>query len=120
MIAEIIIHYMCWEAVWCVTDYPLYGPFHHGWFVGDWTGPDHDLICVRRCDTKEEAERCLSPIARTILGAAVKSWLTLHRIRREDRRAGKSVPRHESIVLNSEHRLSFVGRFFRWLLDLPE
>ena len=31
------------------------------WFAGIWTGPHHDLICVKQCDTIERAEFWLSP-----------------------------------------------------------
>lgn len=31
------------------------------WHAGVWTGPNHDLICVKLCGTSEEAERSLSP-----------------------------------------------------------
>lgn len=31
------------------------------WFAGVFTGPQHDLICVKQCETNEEAERFLSP-----------------------------------------------------------
>jgi len=31
------------------------------WHVGVWTGPDSDLVCLKDCNTKEEAERWLSP-----------------------------------------------------------
>jgi hypothetical protein len=48
------------------------------WMVGVWTGPDYDLICVRHCYTKEEAERWLSPGGTTPEIAALKSvWKRL-------------------------------------------
>lgn len=31
------------------------------WHAGVWTGPDRDLLCVKPCDTAEDAERWLSP-----------------------------------------------------------
>lgn len=31
------------------------------WHAGVFTGPQHDLICVKPCETNEEAERFLSP-----------------------------------------------------------
>jgi len=31
------------------------------WFAGTWTGPQRDLLCVKDCETNEEAERWLSP-----------------------------------------------------------
>jgi len=39
--------------------------FGERWHAGIWTGPDNDLICVRRCPTKDQAERFLSPGADT-------------------------------------------------------
>lgn len=41
------------------------------WFVGVWTGPQHDLICVRHASTNEEAEALLSPAGWTPLHAAL-------------------------------------------------
>ena len=35
--------------------------FCGGWFAGVWTGPQRDLICVKKCDTNQEAEIWLSP-----------------------------------------------------------
>lgn len=35
------------------------------WFAGTWTGPQHDLICVKTCRTNEEAEIWLSPEGKT-------------------------------------------------------
>ncbi len=43
-----------------------------GFLVGMWTGPDHDLLCVKNCSTNEEAERYLSPPGRTILSATLR------------------------------------------------
>jgi len=31
------------------------------WHAGVWTGPQRDLLCVKACETNEEAELCLSP-----------------------------------------------------------
>ncbi len=31
------------------------------WHAGIFTGPEHDLICVKHCATNEEAEKYLSP-----------------------------------------------------------
>lgn len=35
------------------------------WFAGTWTGPQHDLICVKPCDTNREAKIWLSPEGKT-------------------------------------------------------
>jgi hypothetical protein len=50
-------------------------------FVGVWTGPDADLICVQECETATEAEAYLSPGGWTILHAACRSWLKLTRVK---------------------------------------
>jgi hypothetical protein len=48
----------------CYEDYQLgrsmdnFGP---RWHAGVWTGPEHDLVCVRTCSTNKEANRYLSP-----------------------------------------------------------
>jgi hypothetical protein len=36
---------------------------HYGprWCVGVWTGREGDLVCLKHCDTNEEAKRWLSP-----------------------------------------------------------
>lgn len=47
----------------------------HRWHVGVWTGPHKDLLCVKYCDTVEEAETWLSPGGSTATVAAVKAWL---------------------------------------------
>lgn len=39
------------------------------WHAGVFTGPQHDLICVKQCATNEEAERYLSPGAHSIAEA---------------------------------------------------
>ena len=74
MIAEAIMRRFGWEAAWIPdaggparirTKSPVY--------VGTWTGPDADLLCVRRCATSEEAEANLSPEGRGILRAVLLS-----------------------------------------------
>lgn len=82
MITELIMDHFAWEAVWAPhSGYRAKWRRHcfgSSWFVGTWTGPDRDLICVRDCDTSEEAERWLSPPGRTILHAALRAaWLRL-------------------------------------------
>lgn len=39
--------------------------FCGGWFAGIWTGPQHDLICVKKCSTNEEGDIWLSPEGKT-------------------------------------------------------
>ena len=88
MIAETLMHFCGWDAVW-YCDVRSDGdpeelrqwwreiiPAKDGCLVGTWTGPDGDLLCVRECDTAQEAERWLAPPGRTILHAAVRSlWV---------------------------------------------
>ena len=50
-----------WDSIW--------HPYHTIWFVGTWTGPDGDMLCLKRCDTQEEAERFMSPGSNTIESA---------------------------------------------------
>lgn len=54
-------------------DYYLEGErrerFGGRWHAGVFTGPQHDLICVKQCETNEEAERYLSPGAYSIAEA---------------------------------------------------
>ncbi len=83
MIAEFFIHLMSWDSVWYANPGDFRWNLKHGRFhVGVWTGPQHDLICVRKCDTNKKADEFLSPGGRTILEATVKAiWkrmTTLH------------------------------------------
>lgn len=73
MIAEYIIHRMGWSDViyfhpgpigFCGGMMPKCG--WGRWVVGVLTGPDYDMICVRRCDTNPDAHRFASPTAPTI------------------------------------------------------
>lgn len=91
MIAEIIMHRMDWNEVW-YADVPRRGwwrdawrylfKYDGRWHVGVWTGPQLDLICVRRCATNAEAERSLSPSGRTILSATLKALWRYWRTRK--------------------------------------
>ena len=85
MIVEWIMNRMYWQDVWFLG----YNHPAASWrkftrrdsaYVGVWTGPQNDLICVRHCETNEEAERYLSPGGYTILHAALKSWLKRKRL----------------------------------------
>lgn len=84
MLAEYLMYRFGWETVWMPgvraekNDIPRrpFDFFRSGeCFVGTWTGPDSDLLCVRRCKTLEEAEMWLSPPGHTILGATLKALL---------------------------------------------
>jgi hypothetical protein len=83
MVAEFVMSRCGWDAVWYLAargDIP--SPGRRWWhflrkgacLVGTWTGPDNDLLCVRKCDTRAEAEAFLSPPGRTILDAALRAW----------------------------------------------
>lgn len=76
MINELLIHLLRFDAIWYAHPGRLkYAITWDGrWHVGVWTGPHGDLICVKHCDTREEAERYLSPGGRTILAATLKAW----------------------------------------------
>ena len=81
MLVEWLMHRMGWTDIWYAHPGPMKP--HHDWYAGIWTGPQHDLICVRRCDNNEDAEFCLSPGADTILGAVLLACLKLWFLRRE-------------------------------------
>lgn len=71
MLTRLIMRRMHWDAIW----YADRGPRLAGlWHVGTWTGPERDLVCIRRCATNEEARLALSPSSRTLLGAAFLAW----------------------------------------------
>jgi len=75
MLSELLVHAMGWDAVWYAHPGKLWWALKWPgrWHVGTWTGPHGDLICVRRCDTREEAERYLSPSGKTIFSATIKA-----------------------------------------------
>jgi len=56
-----LMDYFGWHDVW--------HPNPDQWYVGHWTGPDSDLLCVKRCETREEAEEHLSPQGTTLESA---------------------------------------------------
>lgn len=62
-----------WEAIW-FPDATYPGPrAPRRFYVGTWTGPDGDLLCVRPCETKEEAETALSPPGASVRDAALRA-----------------------------------------------
>lgn len=75
MLSEWLMHLAGFDAIW----YAHPGNYHPGWsgcwFSGIWSGPQNDLVCVRRCATNLAANGSLSPGAHTILGAVTKSIL---------------------------------------------
>lgn len=85
MLAEWLMERYGWHDVWFLgsnglTSGPLRFVRPDACYVGIWTGPDMDLLCVRECPTAEEAERCLSPSGWTILHASIRSWLKLKNV----------------------------------------
>lgn len=48
------------------------------WHIGVWTGPQLDLVCLKYCETSEEAERWLSPGGTIPLTAAIKGWIRMN------------------------------------------
>jgi hypothetical protein len=81
MLTELIMDRCGWDAVWFLGGNGLV-PGWRFWqrrhcYVGTWTGPAGDLLCVRRCETADEAEHWLSPAGRTMLDAALRSWWVL-------------------------------------------
>jgi hypothetical protein len=101
MLAELICHVMEWTDVWYAHPGPGTHAFWWGatkvrshacdrvvwntpgrWMVGVWTGPEMDLICLKRCETNKEANQWLSPNAPTVVLATLAAlgkatWLRL-------------------------------------------
>lgn len=84
MLAEYIMFKMGWTEVWLPgasgrePSLPGAGQlFEEGTaVVGMWTGPDDDLLCVKRHDHDvEQARRWCSPPGRTILDACLRGLI---------------------------------------------
>lgn len=84
MIVEWFMDRYGWRDIWYLgSNRPE--QYRHWWsfitekaaYVGVWTGPQLDLICVRECETNAEAEIWLSPEGWTIFDAALRSWFKL-------------------------------------------
>ncbi len=114
MILEWIMHRMEWSAAWYAhpgpRGWPALGP---RWHVGAWTGPDHDLVCVIRAETKEVAEAALSPPGWTALHAALRSWWKLRRL---ERRAVAG-PAQDAAVADRVRPIEALGN--REVISLP-
>jgi hypothetical protein len=88
MISEIVMDFFGWETVWrpsaCGPETPA-APYRlrrsvelGACLVGTMTGPDGDLLCVRPCPSREDAEKWLSPPGRTIIDAVARAlWKRL-------------------------------------------
>lgn len=78
------------------------------WFAGVWTGPQHDLICVKHCDTNEEAEIWLSPE-----GKMPEEAVELALKKRADLTAAE-VQNHQSVASGAQkHEMRHEGRLVR-------
>jgi len=59
------------------------------WACGVWTGPQRDLVCLKECETNEEANIWLSPMGYTPKAAALKARKKIRSLQIE----GRSVER---------------------------
>jgi hypothetical protein len=66
---ERLMHDAGFTHIWYAHPGPKNFRWRDRWHAGVWTGPHADLLCVKKCDTKEEAEKWLSPGSSTIDGA---------------------------------------------------
>lgn len=82
MLAEYLMHSFGWDTVWCPSHWSFLKNLLLGdrYRVGVWTGPDKDLLCLKKCATKEEAERWLSPGGVTMGVAFLKAMLKYRRL----------------------------------------
>jgi hypothetical protein len=92
VLVEWIMDHFGWRDIWFLganrpKRYRRWWQFtsHDCCFVGVWTGPDADLICVRDCETAIEAEQCLAPGGRTITHATIRSILKLISVNARER-----------------------------------
>lgn len=124
VIAQILMSHLGWSDAWFPNAQTREDPdpLHRWWhnvipplgscFVGVWTGPHGDMLCVRRCFTRKEARRWASPPGRTILHATLRAlWLLV-----AGPSAASSQPRDKSrtVVRSSQayavrHRLASGG-----------
>ena len=51
------------------------------WVVGNLTGIDSDLVCVKRCNTREDERRYLSPAGDNIIDALDKAVALLDQVK---------------------------------------
>lgn len=95
LLLDWIMHRNGWDMLWYIPGYNRLQPpraWRPGtWFVGVCTGRHNDLICIKHsCEHPpgehsrqciEKADRLLSPGARTLWGACLRSYLKLRRER---------------------------------------
>ena len=60
-----VFHDQGWDSLWYAHPGARYQMLGDRWFAGVWTGPEHDLICLKVCKTNKEADQWLSPASRT-------------------------------------------------------
>lgn len=106
MIAEWIMRRHNWTAVWYCHNASFRRRMKTSWtyaflcgpnvFVGNWSGPDRDLVCVK-CESENNivARRLQSPAGWTILDAAVRSWIKLRWLNRD-------VPQFDARAMRSD------------------
>ena len=88
MLAEVVMNYMGWSGAWFPSaTYPdnrepgwslwrCMVPRANSCYVGSWTGPDGDMLCVKPCSTNAEALRWKSPGGRFLIDATLRAlWL---------------------------------------------
>jgi len=73
-----LFHDFSWADLW--------SPGRGSWLAGVWTGPQADLICLKKCDTNAEANEWLSPS-----GPVPKEAIRLAAEKRIGMAAGRSV-----------------------------
>ncbi len=70
-----------WEAVWIPhAGDPVSARVEKRIFVGTWTGPERDMLCVKPCETVSEANRALAPPGKTLADAIAQSLRVLAQI----------------------------------------
>jgi hypothetical protein len=102
MIVEWIMEHSGFDGVWFLGSnraHPRWWQFigPDAAYVGCWTGPQSDLICLKHCETNREAEIWLSPPGWTILHAAILAWLKLRRLKIQRAKIKRHRRRYRSI-----------------------
>ena len=72
MAASEIMERYGWHDVWM--------PNKGAWFVGNWTGPEYDLLCLTYCRTNRQGRRFLSPEGKTLTDAIMRARVKISRM----------------------------------------